>query len=524
IPDLRDGLKPVHRRILYAMHETGNTHDKSYRKSARPVGDVMGKYHPHGDTAVYDSIVRLAQPFSMRYCLIDGQGNFGSIDGDSAAAMRYTEVRMKKITHALLADLEKDTVDFQPNYDGNESAPCVLPTKIPNLLINGTTGIAVGMATSIPPHNLSEVINGCIALIDNPNISFQEMIQHIPGPDFPTAGIILGRSGIISAYKTGKGRVIIRAKTHFEEVANSSKQKIIVDELPYQVNKARLIEKIATLVKHKKIEGISELRDESDKDGIRVVIEIKRNENPEIILNNLFKQTQLQQVFSINIVALCDNQPKILGLIEVLQEFIRHRKEVVTRRCKFELNKAKNRCHILEGLGVALSNIDEMISIIKSSKNPQLAKQSLQDKIWPAGIVAKFINRAEDIRPINLEEHLGLQQDGYKLSAIQAQAILDLKLHRLTALEQDKIIDEYQAILKQIFELLDILKNPEKLMSIIRQELIEIKEEFGDVRKTEITDSEIDISIEDLIDDEEIVATPKRRVRKKSKLKTTYYI
>ncbi len=506
LPDVRDGLKPVHRRVLYAMYELNNDWNKPYKKSARIVGDVIGKYHPHGDTAVYDSIVRLAQPFSMRYPLVDGQGNFGSIDGDSAAAMRYTEVRMKKITHSLLADLEKETVDFQPNYDGNESAPCVLPTRVPNLLVNGTTGIAVGMATNIPPHNLSEVINGCIALIDNPDISFQEIIKHIPGPDFPTSSMILGRSGIINAYKTGKGRVVIRSRTHYEDMG-FNKQRIIVDELPYQVNKARLIEKIAFLVKNKKIEGISELRDESDKDGIRVVIELKKNENADVILNNLFKQTQLQQVFSINMVALCDNQPRVLSLIKILQEFIRHRKDVVTKRCKFELNKARRRCHSLEGLGVALSNIDEMISIIKLSKNPQLAKQALQDKLWNPGIVAKLINSADDVRPINLAENLGLQDDGYRLSPEQAQVILDLRLHRLTALEQDKIIDEYQSILQCIFELLDILKDPEKLMGIIRQELVDIKEEFGDKRKTEITDSEIDISIEDLIDDEEVVVT-----------------
>lgn len=507
LPDVRDGLKPVHRRVLYAMHELNNDWNKPYKKSARIVGDVIGKYHPHGDNAVYDSIVRLAQPFSVRYPLIDGQGNFGSIDGDSAAAMRYTEVRMAKITHSLLADLEKETVDFQPNYDGNEFAPSVLPTRVPNLLVNGTTGIAVGMATSIPPHNLSEVINGCIALIDNPEISFQEIIKYIPGPDFPTAGIILGRSGIIDAYKTGKGRVVMRSKTHFEDAPGSNKQNIIVDELPFQVNKARLIEKIAILVKNKKIEGISELRDESDKDGIRVVIELKRNENPDIVLNNLFKQTQLQQVFSINIVALCDNQPKTLNLIDVLKEFILHRKEIVTRRCKFELNKARNRCHILEGLGIALSNIDEMIRIIKSSSTPQLAKKALQEKTWPPGMVAKLINRTDDIRPISLSDKLGLQENGYKLSEKQAQAILELRLHRLTALEQDKIIDEYQSILKDIFELLDILGSHDKLMQVIREELVQIKEEFGDARRTEITDSEIDISTEDLIEEEEIVVT-----------------
>lgn len=506
LPDVRDGLKPVHRRVLYAMHELNNDWNKPYKKSARVVGDVIGKYHPHGDSAVYDSIVRLAQPFSVRYPLVDGQGNFGSVDGDAAAAMRYTEVRMSKITHSLLADLEKDTVDFQPNYDGNEFAPSVLPTRVPNLLVNGTTGIAVGMATSIPPHNLTEVINGCIAIIDNSDISFQELVQHIPGPDFPTAGIILGRSGIVEAYKTGRGRAVMRAKTHIEDL-NNNKQNIIVDELPYQVNKARLIEKIAILVKAKKIEGISELRDESDKDGIRIVIELKRGENSEVILNNLFKQTQLQQVFSINMVALADNQPRVMCLRDILNEFIQHRRDVVTRRCKFDLNKAKDRCHILEGLGVALSNIDEMIAVIKSSKTPQIARESLQSRLWPAGLVAKFINNADDVRPINVGKEYGLQGEQYKLSPIQAQAILELRLHKLTGLEQDKIIEEYQDILKQIFELLEILGSNAKLMSIIREELLEVQKEFGDERRTQITDDEIDISMEDLIDEEDIVVT-----------------
>lgn len=506
LPDVRDGLKPVHRRVLYAMHELNNDWNKPYKKSARIVGDVIGKYHPHGDTAVYDSIVRLAQPFSVRYPLVDGQGNFGSIDGDAAAAMRYTEVRMQKITHEIMADLDKETVDFQPNYDGNEHAPSVLPTKVPNLLINGTTGIAVGMATNIPPHNLTEVINGCIAYIDNPNIGLAELLQHIPGPDFPTAGYIIGKKGIVDAYNTGKGRVVMRAKTSIEELANS-KNNIIINELPYQVNKARLIEKIAMLVKAKKIEGISELRDESDKDGIRVVIELKRGENVDVILNNLFQQTQMQQVFSINIVALCDNQPRTLGLKDILHEFIKHRIEVVTRRCKFELKKAKDRCHILEGLGVALSNIDEIIKIIKSSKTPQIANQALQDKLWPAGIVSTLIKADINIKPLTIPPECGLQNAHYKLSPLQAQAILDLRLHRLTALEQDKIITEYQEILAKIFELLDILGSKDKLMAIIKQELIKVKEEFGDKRKTEIVDAEIDITIEDLIDEEEIVVT-----------------
>ncbi|OOK43668.1 DNA gyrase subunit A [Legionella pneumophila subsp. pneumophila str. Mississauga] len=509
LPDVRDGLKPVHRRVLFAMSELGNDWNKPYKKSARVVGDVIGKYHPHGDTAVYDTIVRMAQPFSMRYLLIDGQGNFGSVDGDAPAAMRYTEVRMSKVAHALLADLDKETVDFSPNYDETEFAPVVLPSRIPNLLVNGSSGIAVGMATNIPPHNLTEVINACIALVDEPDTSLEDLMEIIPGPDFPTAAIINGRAGIIEGYRTGKGRVVIRARTEIETDENSGRQSIIIQELPYQVNKARLIERIAELVRDKKIEGISGLRDESDKQGMRVVIELKRNEVADVVLNNLFAHTQMQNVFGINMVALVDGQPRTLNLKQILEYFIKHRREVVTRRTIFELKKARNRAHLLEGLGIALANIDEMIALIKQSPTPQDAKNALLSKIWQPGLVKAMLEKAGSnaSRPDDLTEEYGLHENGYKLSEAQAQAILELRLHRLTALEQDKIINEFEELLNLIKELLDILASPERLMQVIRDELIEIKSQFGDERRTEITASQEDLTIEDLITEEDVVVT-----------------
>lgn len=504
LPDVRDGLKPVHRRVLYAMSQLNNDWNKPYKKSARVVGDVIGKFHPHGETSVYDAIVRLAQDFSIRYPLIDGQGNFGSIDGDSAAAMRYTEVRMAKITHELLNDLEKETVDFVPNYDESEFCPSVLPASIPNLLVNGSSGIAVGMATNIPPHNLGEVIDGCLACIENPNISLEELIDYVPGPDFPTSGTIHGKAGIISAYKTGKGKIYIRAKIKTEEKNN--KIAIIVTELPYQVNKARLIEKIAELVRDKKITGISELRDESDKDGMRIVIELKRNENPDVMINNLYSQTQLQSSFGINIVALVNNQPKTLTLVEIIDSFIQHRREVVTRRCIFDLKKAKEKAHILEGLGIALGNIDKMISIIKVSPNPSIAKEKILSEKWEPSIVRELVNLSHECK-LHQENLTGLIDNVYVLSKPQAQAILDLRLHKLTALEQEKIISEYKNYLKIIQELISILENPEKLMNLIRQELIKIKDEFNDARKTNIIETEADLSVEDLITEESVVIT-----------------
>lgn len=509
LPDIRDGLKPVHRRVLYAMSELSNHWNKPYKKSARIVGDVIGKYHPHGDTAVYDTIVRMAQTFSLRYPLIDGQGNFGSVDGDSAAAMRYTEIRMAKIAHSLLADLEKDTVDFVPNYDGTEMAPSVLPSRIPNLLVNGSSGIAVGMATNIPPHNLSEVINASIAMLDKPDISIDELMEYVPGPDFPTAGIINGRAGIIQAYRTGRGRIYVRGKAHFEDNSNTTKQSIILTELPYQVNKARLIEKIAELVKLKKIESISGLRDESDKDGMRVVIELKRGEVPEVVLNNLYAQTQLQVVFGINIVALCNNQPRTLNLYQLIDEFLKHRREVVTRRTLFDLNKAKQRAHLLEGLGIALANIEEVITLIKNSPNPGVAKQALLAKAWLPGLVKGLLEKAGDLnsRPEDIEPQYGFQSDGYYLSPQQAQAILDLRLHRLTGLEQDKIHDEYVELLALIQELYEILENPDRLKQVIKTELQEVVEQFGDARQTEIVASQQDLTVEDLITEEERVVT-----------------
>ncbi|MFO2836200.1 DNA gyrase subunit A [Legionella pneumophila serogroup 1] len=509
LPDVRDGLKPVHRRVLFAMSELSNDWNKPYKKSARVVGDVIGKYHPHGDTAVYDTIVRMAQPFSMRYMLIDGQGNFGSVDGDAPAAMRYTEVRMSKVAHALLADLDKETVDFSPNYDETEFAPVVLPSRIPNLLVNGSSGIAVGMATNIPPHNLTEVINACIALVDEPDTSLEDLMEIIPGPDFPTAAIINGRAGIIEGYRTGKGRVVIRARTEIETDESSGRQSIIIQELPYQVNKARLIERIAELVRDKKIEGISGLRDESDKQGMRVVIELKRNEVADVVLNNLFAHTQMQNVFGINMVALVDGQPRTLNLKQILEYFIKHRREVVTRRTIFELKKARSRAHLLEGLGIALANIDEMIALIKQSPTPQDAKSALLSKIWQPGLVKAMLEKAGSnaSRPDDLTEEYGLHESGYKLSEAQAQAILELRLHRLTALEQDKIINEFEELLNLIKELLDILASPVRLMQVIRDELIEIKSQFGDERRTEITASQEDLTIEDLITEEDVVVT-----------------
>ena len=509
LPDVRDGLKPVHRRVLYAMSELGNDWNKPYKKSARVVGDVIGKYHPHGDTAVYDTIVRMAQPFSLRYLLVDGQGNFGSVDGDAPAAMRYTEVRMSKVAHALLADLDKETVDFSPNYDETEFAPVVLPSRVPNLLVNGSSGIAVGMATNIPPHNLTEVINACVALVDDPETSLEDIMEIIPGPDFPTAAIINGRAGIIQGYRTGKGRVIIRARTEIETDENSGRQAIIIHELPYQVNKARLVERIAELVRDKKIEGISGLRDESDKQGMRVVIELKRNEVADVILNNLFAHTQMQNVFGINMVALVDGQPRTLNLKQILEYFIKHRREVVTRRTIFELKKARSRAHLLEGLGIALANIDEMIALIKQSPTPQDAKDALLAKPWQPGLVKAMLDKAGSnaSRPDDLTDEFGLSADGYRLSAAQAQAILELRLHRLTALEQDKILNEFEELLQLIKELLDILASPERLMQVIREELVDIKTQFGDERRTEITASQEDLTIEDLITEEDVVVT-----------------
>lgn len=508
LPDVRDGLKPVHRRVLFAMNENSNDWNKPYMKSARIVGDVIGKYHPHGDSAVYDTIVRMAQPFSMRYMLVDGQGNFGSVDGDSAAAMRYTEIRMQKLTHEMLADLDKETVDWVANYDDSLKIPAVLPTKIPALLVNGSSGIAVGMATNIPPHNLTEVINGCLALIDDENLTIDQLMEYIPGPDFPTAGIINGRAGIIEGYRTGRGRVYIRAKTHIEPIENNREQ-IVVTELPYQVNKARLIEKIAELVKEKKIEGISELRDESDKDGMRIVIELRRGEMPEVIINNLYTQTQLQNVFGINVVALVDGQPRILNLKEMLEAFVRHRREVVTRRTIYELRKARERGHVVEGLAVALANIDPIIELIKKSPNPAEAKEKLLATAWEAGPIQAMVERAgaESCRPDDLEEQYGIHEGKYFLSPVQAQAILDLRLHRLTGLEHEKLIGEYKEILEQIGELIRILTIPERLMEVIREELVKIRDEFGDVRRTEIIASQMDLTTADLIPEEERVVT-----------------
>ena len=508
LPDVRDGLKPVHRRVLYAMNELGNDYNKPYKKSARIVGDVIGKYHPHGDTAVYDTIVRMAQPFAMRHMLVDGQGNFGSVDGDSPAAMRYTEVRMSKIAHELLADLEKETVDYIPNYDESEKEPLVLPTRVPNLLVNGSSGIAVGMATNIPPHNLGEVINACILLVDEPEAGIEQLMECIPGPDFPTAGHINGARGIREAYRSGRGKIYLRAKTHYEE-DKSGKQSIIVTELPYQVNKARLLEKIAELVKEKRLEGITGLRDESDKEGMRMVIELRRGEIADVILNNLYKQTQMQNVFGINMVALVNGQPRILNLKEILQAFILHRREVVSRRTIFDLRKARDRAHILEGLAIALSNIDEIIELIKKSESPAVAKAGLLEKPWSPGVVMEMLQRAgaESSRPDGIGEQYGLIDEQYHLTEKQAQAILDLRLHKLTGLEQDKIISEYREILDKIEDLLDILNRDERLKQEIRQELEQVKEEFADPRRTDIIVDHSDLTVEDLISEEDVVVT-----------------
>ena len=509
LPDVRDGLKPVHRRVLFAMNEQGNAWNKSYKKSARVVGDVMGKYHPHGDSAIYDTMVRMAQPFSLRYMLIDGQGNFGSVDGDAPAAMRYTEVRMARIAHELLADIDKETVDFVANYDGSEHEPTVLPSRIPNLLVNGSAGIAVGMATNIPPHNLIEVMNASLALLDTPASDVDDLMQHIPGPDFPTAAMINGARGIRDAYKTGRGRIHLRARTTIESNEKTGKETILVHELPYQVNKARLLEKIAELVKDKRIEGITELRDESDKDGMRMVIELRRGEMGEVVLNNLFKHTQLQTVFGINMVALVDNQPRLLDLKQILEAFLKHRREVVTRRTVFDLRKARERAHVLEGLAVALANIDEVIELIKASANPGEAKVGLMARGWEPGVVNAMLSGsgAEASRPEGLEEAFGLKEDGYYLSAAQAQAILDLRLHRLTGLEKDKIVNEYKDILEKILDLLDILSNPDRLSQVIRDELVELRDQYGDERRTEIHENHLDLSLEDLITEEDVVVT-----------------
>jgi DNA gyrase subunit A len=509
LPDVRDGLKPVHRRVLYAMRELGNEYNKPYKKSARIVGDVIGKYHPHGDAAVYDTIVRMAQPFSMRYLLVDGQGNFGSVDGDAAAAMRYTEIRMSRLAHELLADIDRETVDFAPNYDESEQEPAVLPTRVPNLLVNGSAGIAVGMATNIPPHNLGEIVDACIALVDNPDLSLVELMQLVPGPDFPTAGIINGSAEIALAYKTGRGRLSVRARTQFEEIDDRGRQAIVVTELPYQVNKARLLERIADLVRDKTIEGISELRDESDKDGLRVVVELKRNENAEVILNQLYKLTPLESVFGVNMVALVDGQPRLLSLREMLEAFLRHRREVVTRRTVHDLRKTRARAHVLEGLAIALANIDEIIATIKASASPAEAKATLVSRVWRPGVVPAMLERAGDVstRPEDVVGEWGLAVEGYRLSETQAQAILDLRLHRLTGLEQDKIVAEYGELLDLIRDLADILARPERLLEVIRGELQEIKKSYADPRRTEIVALQEDVTLEDLIERQDVVVT-----------------
>ena len=510
LPDARDGLKPVHRRVLFAMHELNNDWNKAYKKSARIVGDVIGKYHPHGDTAVYDTIVRMAQDFSLRYMLVDGQGNFGSVDGDSAAAMRYTEVRMAKIGHQMLEDLDKETVDFGPNYDGSENEPLVMPARIPNLLINGSSGIAVGMATNIPPHNLNEVIAGCLALLENPALSIEDLIAFIPAPDFPTAGLIYGMTGVREGYQTGRGRVIMRARTHFEDMEKSNgRQALIVDEIPYQVNKKSLIEKIAELVNEKKIEGISDIRDESDKSGMRIVIELKRGEVGEVILNNLYKQTQLQDTFGMNMVALVDGQPRLLNLKQMLECFLSHRREVITRRTVYELRKARERGHILEGLAVALSNVDEIITLIKAAPTPADAKRGLMERTWRSAVVEEMLVRAasDASRPEGLAPEFGLSAQGYRLSDAQAQAILELRLQRLTGLEQDKIVGEYKDVMAKILDLLDILAKPERITEIIVTELVAIREQFGDERRSEIIFQTHELSLEDLITPQDMVVT-----------------
>ena len=524
LPDVRDGLKPVHRRVLFAMNVLSNDYNKPYKKSARIVGDVIGKYHPHGDTAVYDTIVRMAQDFSLRYPLVDGQGNFGSIDGDSAAAMRYTEIRMEKIAHDLLADLDKETVDFSPNYDGTEHIPDVMPTRIPNLLVNGSSGIAVGMATNIPPHNLNEVIGAAIALLDNPDMDIDGLMEHIQGPDFPTAAIINGKAGIVQAYKTGRGRIYMRAKAEVIENEKSGKQTIIVSEIPYQLNKSKLIEKIAELVKEKKIEGITELRDESDKDGLRIVIELRKGEMGDVVLNNLYAQTQMQSVFGINMVALVEGQPRLLNLKEMLDAFIRHRREVVSRRTSYLLRKARDRGHILEGLAVALANIDEVIALIKSSPTSAEAKEKLLARSWLSDSVLEMLGEvgADACRPEGLDEQYGLKDKEYFLSPEQAQAILDLRLHRLTGLEHEKLINDYTELLKQIADYLDILENEPRLLSVVRDEMEQVLKEYGDERRTEIVGSQLDLTMEDLISEEDRVVTISKTGYAKSQPLTDY--
>ncbi len=514
LPDVRDGLKPVHRRVLFAMHESNNHWNRSYVKCARVVGEVMGKFHPHGDNAIYDTLVRMAQDFSMRYTLIDGQGNFGSVDGDNAAAMRYTECRLERISAELLADIDKETVDFVPNYDGKEQEPSVLPSKIPNLLVNGSTGIAVGMATSIPPHNLTEVVDGCLVLLAHPETDLEELIRIIPAPDFPTSGFIYGVQGVREGYRTGRGRVVMRARTHTEDLDKGVRQAIIVDELPYQVNKSNLLIRIGELVREKRLEGISEIRDESDKSGMRVVIELKRGENPEIVLNNLYKETQLQDSFGINMVALVDGQPRVLNLKELLDAFLRHRREVVTRRTLYELRQARQRGHILEGLAVALSNVDEIIALIKASTSPSEAKQSLMGRLWRSTLVEEMLSRShsDQARPEGLPAHFGWQGglnggSGYRLSDAQAQRILEMQLQRLTALEQDKIVGEYREVMDTIADLLDILSKPERITAIITEELHEVKRQYGDKRKSEIVFDAQDIDLEDLITPTDMVVT-----------------
>ncbi len=509
LPDVRDGLKPVHRRVLFAMHELGNDWNKAYKKSARIVGDVIGKYHPHGDTAVYDTIVRMAQDFSLRYMLVDGQGNFGSVDGDNAAAMRYTEVRMARIGHELLADIDKETVDFGPNYDGSEEEPLILPARIPNLLINGSSGIAVGMATNIAPHNLSEVVSGCLALLENPEITVEDLIQYIPAPDFPTGGIIYGVNGVREGYRTGRGRVVMRAKTHFEDLEKGNRQAIIVDELPYQVNKRSLLEKIGELVNDKRIEGISDLRDESDKSGMRMVIELKRGEMPEVVLNNLFKLTQLQDTFGMNTVALVDGQPRLLNIKQMLDCFLAHRREVITRRTIFELRKAREKAHIQEGLAVALDNVDAIIALIKAAPTPADAKRELMARLWVSTTVAEMLARAalDATRPEGLSIEYGLSKQGYLLSDAQAQAILELRLQRLTGLERDKIVTDFRELLEKIADLMDILARPERITEIIGDDLKEIRAQFGDGRRSEIVTHTQDLGIEDLITPQDMVVT-----------------
>ena len=509
LPDARDGLKPVHRRVLYAMRELGNDYNRPYKKSARLVGDVIGKYHPHGDSAVYDTIVRMAQEFSMRYILVDGQGNFGSVDGDAAAAMRYTEVRMARLAHEMLADIDMETVDFAANYDESEHEPTVLPTRVPQLLINGSSGIAVGMATNIPPHNIGEIIDACLALLDDAELGIADLIKLVPGPDFPTAGLVFGVEGVFNAYTTGRGKVYLRARTHTEPLDTRGREAIIVTELPYQVNKARLIEKIANLVREKRLEGITELRDESDKDGMRVVIELGRGELSEVVLNNLYKQTQLQSVFGINMVALVDGQPRLLSLKDIIGAFLRHRREVITRRTLFQLRKARERAHILEGQTVALANIDQVIELIRKSPSPAAARTGLVEHIWPPGQVVELLERAgvDATRPEDLTEKCGLEATGYRLSRVQAQAILDLRLHRLTALEQDKITNEYGVLIDKVNEFTEILANPDRLQAVIREELTDVRDRYADPRRSEIVEDYADLTIEDLIPDEEMVVT-----------------